>query len=73
VDNYESVELKTIELQISYESKFVELESTRQERLKVQSLGTGKLIDDVVNVEVKNSKDFDGMSQLYKKIFNFLV
>lgn len=45
----------------------------RQERLKIQSLGTGKLIDDVVNVEVKNSKDFDGMSQLYKKIFNFLV
>ena len=39
----------------------------------MQSLGTGKLIDDVVNVEVKNSKDFDGMSQLYKKIFNFLV
>jgi len=28
----------------------------------MQSLGTGKLIDDVVNVEVKNSKDFDGMS-----------
>jgi len=29
IDSYESVELKTIELQISYESTFVELESNR--------------------------------------------
>lgn len=73
IENYDSIDLKTIELQIQYESKFMQLETKRQERLKTQSVSTGKLIDDVVNVDVKNSKDFEGLSQLYKKIFNFLV
>jgi len=26
-----------------------------------------------VNFEVKNPKDFEGLTQLYKKIFNFLI
>lgn len=62
IENYESIDLKTIELQIQYESKFMELESGRQNRLKEQSVRTGKLIDEVVSVEVKNSKDFEGLS-----------
>jgi hypothetical protein len=34
---------------------------------------TGKLIDDVVTLEIKNAKDFEGLTLLYKKIFNFLL
>lgn len=26
-----------------------------------------------MNYEVKNTKDFEGLTQLYKKIFNFLL
>lgn len=34
---------------------------------------TGKLIDDVVTLEIKNAKDFEGLTLLYKKIFSFLL
>ena len=34
---------------------------------------TGRLIDDVVTLEIKNAKDFEGLTILYKKIFNFLL
>lgn len=34
---------------------------------------TGEKIDEVVNFQVKNAKDFEGLTQLYKKIFNFLL
>jgi hypothetical protein len=27
----------------------------------------------VINHEVKNAKDFEGLSQLYKKIYNYLL
>jgi len=36
-------------------------------------LETGKLIDEVVSLEIKNSKDFEGLALLYKKIFAFLL
>lgn len=34
---------------------------------------TGKLIDDIVTLDVKNAKDFEGLTLLYKKIFSFLL
>jgi len=38
----------------------VESEVKRQDRIKKQSIETGKLIDEVVTLEIKNSKDFEG-------------
>ena len=38
-----------------------------------QSVETGKLIDDIVTLDVKNAKDFEGLTLLYKKIFSFLL
>ncbi len=53
--------------------QFFENELKRQEPLKMQSIETGKLIDEVVTLEIKNAKDFEGLTLLYKKIFNFLL
>lgn len=36
-------------------------------------IASGEHIDNVVNFEVKNAKDFEGLTQLYKKIFNYLL
>ena len=45
----------------------------RSEDQKKNSLETGKLIDEVVTLEIKNAKDFEGLTNLYKKIYNFLI
>lgn len=34
---------------------------------------SGEHTDEVINHEVKNAKDFEGLSQLYKKIYNYLL
>ncbi len=34
---------------------------------------SGRLIDEAVDLAVKNAKEFEGLTQLYKKIFNFLL
>ncbi|EGR33080.1 hypothetical protein IMG5_062210, partial [Ichthyophthirius multifiliis] len=65
--------MKTIQMQISYDSSFIESEMQRQERIKIQSIETGKLTDGVVTLEIKNAKDFEGLTILFKKIFNFLL
>lgn len=31
------------------------------------------MIDEVVTLEIKNAKDFEGLTVLYRKIFNFLL
>lgn len=41
--------------------------------MKKSSNETGKFIDEVVTYEVKNPKDFEELTNLYKKIFNFLI
>ena len=43
------------------------------ERRKQQSQDTSKLIDEIVNLETKNGKDFESLTLLYKKIFNYLL
>ncbi|KAL4475445.1 hypothetical protein ABPG72_022080 [Tetrahymena utriculariae] len=65
--------MKTIQMQISYDSAYIESEIQRQERIKNQSIETGKLTDEVVSLEIKNAKDFEGLTVLFKKIFNFLL
>jgi len=65
--------MRAIYLQISYDSAFIDSEVRRQERIKKESMETGRLIDDVVTLEIKNAKDFEGLTHLYKKIFNFLL
>lgn len=57
----------------AYDSAYIEFEWKNQEKLKKQSLETGKLTDDVVSLEIKNSKDFEGLTILYKRIFNYLL
>lgn len=41
--------------------------------MKTSSIETGKLTDEVVSLEIKNAKDFEGLTGLFKKIFNFLL
>jgi hypothetical protein len=48
-------------------------EYKRQERLVAQSVETGRLIDEIVSLDVKSTKDFESLTQLYKRIFNFLL
>ena len=56
-----------------YDNAFFESEFQRQERLVSQSVETGKLIDEIVTLDVKSAKDFEGLTLLYKKIFAFLL
>lgn len=69
----DSAQMKTIELQITYDTEFLEAERDKQQRMRDQSMESGRLIDDAVDLEVKNAKDFEGLTQLYKKVFNFLL
>lgn len=65
--------MKTIELQVTYNTQLLESQKASEENNKNQSIESGKLIDDVLSLEVKNAKDFEGLTQLYKRIFNFLL
>ena len=54
--------MKTIQLQITYDSAYIDMEVERSERMKSMSVDTGKLIDEVVTLEIKNAKDFEGLT-----------
>lgn len=41
--------------------------------MKTSGVETGKLTDEVVTLEIKSAKDFEGLTSLFKKIFNFLL
>ena len=58
---------------IEYDTTFVEYEYKKHEKLKQQSQETSRLIDEIMNLETKNGKDFEGLTFLYKKIFNYLL
>ncbi|CAD8087724.1 unnamed protein product [Paramecium primaurelia] len=73
LSNQNAPDLKTIQLQIQYDSAYVEMELQRQEKIKKQSNETGKYIDDVVTLEIKNAKDFEGLTTLYTKMFHYLI
>lgn len=65
--------MKTIELQVTYNTQLLETQKISDDKTKNLSIESGKLIDDVLSLEVKNAKDFEGLTQLYKRIFNFLL
>ena len=69
----DSQEMRIIDMQISYDTEFLEMELQKQVKSNEDAVTTGEKIDEVVNYEVKNAKDFEGLTQLYKKIFNFLL
>lgn len=60
-------------MQITYDTEFLDMQKQKQNKANEDALTTGEKIDEVVNYEVKNAKDFEGLTQLYKKIFNFLL
>lgn len=56
-----------------YDASFFEVEMAKQDHIKHQSIDSGKLIDDIVSLQIKNSKDFESLAVLYKRIFAFLI
>ena len=60
-------------MQITYDTEYLQMQIAKQVKSKEDALITGEKIDEVVNFQVKNAKDFEGLTQLYKKIFNFLL
>lgn len=58
---------------LEYETSFLEYHYKLTERRKDQSQDTSKLIDEIVTLETKNGKDFESLTLLYKKIFNYLL
>ena len=56
-----------------YDTAFIDFEYRRQEKLKVQSQETSRLIDEIMKIEAKSGKDFEGLTLLYKRIFNYLL
>ena len=51
----------------------METELRKQTETQNEAIASGEHTDEVINHEVKNSKDFEGLSQLYKKIYNYLL
>lgn len=39
----------------------------------MQSQETSRLIDEIMKIEAKSGKDFEGLTLLYKRIFNYLL
>ena len=56
-----------------YETEFLESEVKKQTETQNEAIVSGEHTDEVINHEVKNAKDFEGFSQLYKKIYNYLL
>jgi len=65
--------LETIKMQIGYDSAFVQQEFMRQHILTTQSHESNKHIDEIVSAETKSGNDFEGITILYKMIFQFLL
>lgn len=65
--------LETLKLQAAYDSSFLHQEYLKQQFISIQSQETNTLIDDIVNCETRGGNDFEGITVLYKRIFNFLL
>jgi Domain of unknown function len=69
----ESPSLNTIKLQIGYDSAYVRQEVQRQQNITSLSHESNRLIDEIVSFEPRSGNDFEGITLLYKKIFNYLL
>jgi len=65
--------LNTIKLQIGYDSAYVKQEVQRQQNITNLSHESNRLIDEIVSFEPRSGNDFEGITILYKKIFNYLL
>jgi len=65
--------LNTIKLQIGYDSAYVKQEVARQQNITNLSHDSNRLIDEIVSFEPRSGNDFEGITLLYKKIFNYLL
>jgi hypothetical protein len=65
--------LETLKLQAAYDSSFLHQEYLKQQFISIQSQETNGLIDEIVNCETRGGNDFEGITVLYKRIFNFLL
>lgn len=69
----DSPSLNTIKLQIGYDSAYVKQEVSRQQNITSLSHESNRLIDEIVSFETRSGNDFEGITMLYKKIFNYLL
>jgi hypothetical protein len=60
-------------LQIGYDSAYVKQEVARQQNITNLSHDSNRLIDEIVSFEPRSGNDFEGITLLYKKIFNYLL
>ena len=63
----------TIKLQIGYDSAYVKQEVQRQQNITNLSHESNRLIDEIVSFEPRSGNDFEGITLLYKKIFDYLL
>mmetsp|Transcript_8344 Transcript_8344/g.12308 ORF Transcript_8344/g.12308 Transcript_8344/m.12308 type:complete len:627 (+) Transcript_8344:12-1892(+) len=66
-------QVETLRIQISYDSAYVQQESLMQHIQQIQTQETNSYIDEIVNSETTSGNDFEGITLLYKRIFNFLL
>lgn len=60
-------------MQIGYDSAYVKQEVKRQQNITNLSHDSNRLIDDIVSFEPRSGNDFEGITELYKKIFKYLL
>jgi len=73
VCNASFLSVDTIKLQIGYDSAYVKQEVARQQNITNLSHDSNRLIDEIVSFEPRSGNDFEGITLLYKKIFNYLL
>lgn len=65
--------METLRMQIAYDASYIQQEYLQQHYSSVQTQETNNLIDDIINCDTRSGNDFEGITQLYKKIFSFLM
>ena len=60
-------------MQIGYDSAYVKQEVQRQQNITNLSHESNRLIDEIVSFEPRSGNDFEGITLLYKKIFDYTL
>ena len=69
----DSPPLKTIQSQVAFEEEYQHQMDTVQRKLNTKDAKLAEIFKEIELVRVKSESDFDALSVLYRKIFNFVM
>ena len=69
----DSPQLKTIELQVQFEQEYQRQRNAIERAANIKNARLSEIFKEIEGVRVKSESDFDALSVLYRKIFNFAM